>query len=181
MKIVTQLPRLATALLVVAAARAAEPDLLLIAVLGVGTDARLALRAPTTGRTAWVFVGGTFEGYCVRSFDGASDTAVLAKAEAEFRLHLADSHVQANKPELGPEQRRQIRNNLRRLDSAADQYYLEHGVTRVTYDQLVGPETEKYIRSIMPVAGEDYRAIQFEQGKPLEVRTAYGAVVMYDP
>ncbi|HVU35390.1 MAG TPA: hypothetical protein VHE61_18275 [Opitutaceae bacterium] len=76
-------------------------------------------------------------------------------------------------------QEKAVLNNLRQLSAAADQYYLEHGVTTVTYDELVGPGPGKYIRRIVPVAGENYRAIQFSQGKPLRVRLSTGRVIQY--
>jgi type IV pilus assembly protein PilA len=47
-----------------------------------------------------------------------------------------------------------ILNNLRQLNAAAQQYFLEHGVTSVTTTQLVGTDsTEKYINSIQAVRG----------------------------
>lgn len=56
-------------------------------------------------------------------------------------------------------------NNLRQLASGADQYFLEHGATRVSYGDIVGQD--KYVRSIEPVAGESYPEY-FEQGVPLK-------------
>lgn len=76
-------------------------------------------------------------------------------------------------------QEKAVLNNLRQLAAAADYHYLEHGVTRATYDQLVGPD--KYVKLIQPVAGENYRALRFEQGKPLIVRLPDGREVRYDP
>jgi type IV pilus assembly protein PilA len=72
-----------------------------------------------------------------------------------------------------------ITNNLRQLGAAADQYYLENGVDSVTYGKLVGPD--KYIKQIKPVAGENYRALKFNQGEPLRIRTADGRVIEYNP
>lgn len=72
-----------------------------------------------------------------------------------------------------------ILNNLRQLAAAADQYYLENGVSTATYDQLVGPT--KYVKIIQPVAGENYRALRFQQGQPLQVRLRDGRVIRYDP
>lgn len=60
-----------------------------------------------------------------------------------------------------------MRNNLRQLAAAADQHYLERGVTTARYEELVGPA--KYIRRINPVGGEDYRTIVFKPGAPLRV------------
>jgi type II secretory pathway pseudopilin PulG len=65
-----------------------------------------------------------------------------------------------------------ILNNLRMLNSAAEQYYLEHRVNTATYGDLVGPD--KYIRTLQPVAGEDYRTLQFRAGQPLRIRTRDG-------
>lgn len=47
-----------------------------------------------------------------------------------------------------------IKNNLRQLASAANQYFLEYGVTEVELDALVG--IEKYIKSLDSVCGEEY-------------------------
>ena len=47
-----------------------------------------------------------------------------------------------------------ILNNLRQLSSAADQYFLENGVTTVASGALVG--TGNYINSIATVRGEVY-------------------------
>jgi len=148
-------------------------------VLGSGPEARVALRSPSAGRASWVYVGGTFEGFIVRSYDAASDMVVVAKGGAQFRVRMADSRVQPGKSDLPAPQRRRILDNLRRLGAAADQFYLENGVTRATYDQLVGPE--KYLHQIVPVDGEDYRTIDFEQGKLFEVHTIHGLTITYDP
>jgi len=59
-------------------------------------------------------------------------------------------------------QQKTILNNLRQLNSAAQQYYLEHGVATVTYGALVGPD--QYIKTINVVAGENYSALEFNQG-----------------
>lgn len=49
-----------------------------------------------------------------------------------------------------------ILNNLRQLNAAAQQYFLEQGVTSVTSTNLVGTDTDKYIKSIQQVADEVY-------------------------
>ena len=51
-------------------------------------------------------------------------------------------------------QEKAIVNNLRQLSAAAQQYFLEFGVTQVDYDDLVGDG--KYIKTIQKVAGETY-------------------------
>ena len=72
-----------------------------------------------------------------------------------------------------------VLNNLRQLSAAADQHYLETGTRTATYDQLVGPT--RYIKVIHPVAGENYRALRFEQGQTLRVRMANGRTIEYGP
>ncbi len=49
-----------------------------------------------------------------------------------------------------------VLNNLRQLSSAADQYFLEKGVTSVNSTDLVGTNTTQYIKQIQTVAGETY-------------------------
>jgi type IV pilus assembly protein PilA len=51
-------------------------------------------------------------------------------------------------------QEKTITNNLRQLASAADQYFLEEGLTTVTSTELVG--SDKYVKAIDQVAGETY-------------------------
>ena len=49
-----------------------------------------------------------------------------------------------------------VLNNLRQLSSAADQYFLEKGVTSVSSSELVGTNTSQYIKQIQTVAQETY-------------------------
>jgi type IV pilus assembly protein PilA len=51
-------------------------------------------------------------------------------------------------------QEKAITNNLRQVGSAAQQYFLEEGVTSVALGDLVGPD--KYINQIETVASETY-------------------------
>lgn len=51
-----------------------------------------------------------------------------------------------------------VLNNLRQLSSAADQYFLEKGVTSVGSADLVGTNSTQYIKQIQTVAGETYSA-----------------------
>lgn len=76
-------------------------------------------------------------------------------------------------------QEKAVLNNLRQLGAAAEQFYLENGVTTVTYDQLVGPG--KLIRTLQPVAGENYRTLRFRQGQALRVQLADGRTVEFEP
>jgi len=54
-------------------------------------------------------------------------------------------------------QRNAVTNNLRQIANAADQYFLQNGVTTVTYAQLVG--TTLSIKSLQAVAGENYNGV----------------------
>jgi type IV pilus assembly protein PilA len=77
-------------------------------------------------------------------------------------------------------QEKAVINNLRQLAAAADQYYLEKGVTTARIEDLVGPG--KYLRRINPVDGEDYRTLVFQQGKPLRLRVpVLRKTVEYNP
>ena len=51
-----------------------------------------------------------------------------------------------------------ILNNLRQLNAAAQQYFLEKGVESVSSDDLVGTDTDKYIKSVQKVRDETYPA-----------------------
>lgn len=62
-------------------------------------------------------------------------------------------------------QTKAITNNLRQLASAADQYFLENGVTEVAQTELVG--TDKYVKTLNPVADETYPAT-ITQGVAIE-------------
>ncbi|MDQ8207175.1 prepilin-type N-terminal cleavage/methylation domain-containing protein [Coraliomargarita sp. SDUM461003] len=53
-------------------------------------------------------------------------------------------------------QTKAITNNLRQLASAADQYFIENGLTEVQTAELVGQD--KYVKTLNPVAGETYDA-----------------------
>jgi type IV pilus assembly protein PilA len=56
-----------------------------------------------------------------------------------------------------------VTNNLRQIATAASQYMLNNGLTQAAYTDLIGTDTDNYIRSISPVAGEDYTGITVVQ------------------
>ncbi len=58
-------------------------------------------------------------------------------------------------------QTKAILNNLRQLNSAAQQYYLEKGAASAAYSDLVGQN--QYIKTIASVAGENYSGLSFDQ------------------
>ena len=75
-------------------------------------------------------------------------------------------------------ERKAIINNLRQLASAADQYFLEMGVTEVAVQDLVGGD--KFIRELEPVAGESYQGFIISQGTALTVTDSRGEVYQLD-
>ena len=70
-------------------------------------------------------------------------------------------------------QEKAVTNNLRQIASAADQYFLENGVTEVTIDKLVG----EYIRGLTPVAGESYEGMVIRMGEDISVTLGDGSVL----
>ena len=74
---------------------------------------------------------------------------------------------------------RLISANLRTLATLANRYYRQNNVRTVSFDDLVGPG--KALPRITVWAGENYRAIIFERGKPISVRTRDGRVYTYPP
>jgi type IV pilus assembly protein PilA len=72
-----------------------------------------------------------------------------------------------------------VLNNARQLSAAADQYYLENGVSTVDSANLVGPTA--YVKVINTVAGEIYPAT-YQQGLTITIGTIAGArTVTYSP
>lgn len=122
------------------------------------------------------------EGILVRSYWNRSlkqDVAMIAVYNPVTIGFLAAMAIPAFEKVRTASQEKVVLNNLRQLSAAADQYYLENGVTTATYDQLVGPD--KYIREITPANGENYESMVFKQGEPLKVRLRSGKVVRYAP
>jgi len=72
-------------------------------------------------------------------------------------------------------QDRAVTNNLRALAGAADQYYLENGVTTVALTNLVG--STNYVKNLSTVASEVYPT-DFTQGVTLTVTNVAGARVL---
>lgn len=70
-------------------------------------------------------------------------------------------------------------NNARQLASAADQYFLENGVTTVARASLVG--SDKYVKNINAVANETY-PLAYTQGITISVTGVAGTrTVTYAP
>ena len=72
-----------------------------------------------------------------------------------------------------------VLNNARQLSAAADQYYLENGVSTVTLGSLVG--TSNYVKALNLVANETYPA-NFTQGITITIAGVAGArTITYSP
>jgi len=72
-------------------------------------------------------------------------------------------------------------NNARQLAAAADQYFLEKGVTAAAIGDLVGTATDKYVKTINTVANENYPA-NFTQNTPVTVTNISNArTITYNP
>lgn len=84
--------------------------------------------------------------------------ASMGGAESVFVIGvLAAMAIPAFNKVRQTSQEKAVLNNLRQIASAADQYFIEEGETIVTLDKLIGPD--KYIRSLEPIAGEDYSVL----------------------
>lgn len=122
------------------------------------------------------------DGILVRSYWNRSlkqDVAAISIYNPVTVGFLAAMAIPAFQKVRTASQEKAVLNNLRQFMAAGDQYCLENGVNSATYSDLVGPG--RYIRQLVPVAGENYRALKYVQGEPLRVRLANGRVVEYAP
>ena len=72
-----------------------------------------------------------------------------------------------------------VLNNARQLSAAADQYYLENGVSTVDSAKLVG--ATNYVKAINTVANESYPA-GYSQGTTITISSVAGArTITYAP
>ena len=72
-----------------------------------------------------------------------------------------------------------VLNNARQLSGAADQYYLENGVSSVTMSNLIG--TSNYVKALNLVANETYPA-GFTQGITITIAGVAGVrTITYAP
>jgi len=80
---------------------------------------------------------------------------------------LAAMAIPAFQKVRGTSQNKAVVNNVRQITSAADQYFLENGVTTATVaTDLVG--SDKYIKALNKVANETYTA-EITQGTDYQV------------
>jgi len=72
-----------------------------------------------------------------------------------------------------------VLNNARQLSAAADQYYLENGVSTVSISNLVG--SSNYVKAVNTVAGETYPG-SYTQGETITISGIAGVrTVTYAP
>jgi type IV pilus assembly protein PilA len=72
-----------------------------------------------------------------------------------------------------------VLNNARQLSAAADQYFLENGVSTVASTNLIG--SDKYVKAVNTVAGEAYPT-DFTQGVAITISGIAGVrTVTYAP
>jgi len=159
--------------------QAGEPQpLILSGVLHDGTSTRVALTTVAGGESKWVNVGQQFGGYEIVSYDDKTSTLLVRQGILEFPILLQEAKIAPITSQLKPEVRDKIRNNLRQLWAAAQQYFLETGKTTAAYNDLVGEG--KFIKAIEPVSGEDYTSLVFSaDAKSVTISTASGETVSY--
>ena len=71
--------------------------------------------------------------------------------------------------------------NLRQLFGAADQYYLEYGVTSVASTSLVGTNSSQYIYNMQPAANETYTPTLIQGADVTATGVAHQRTVTFGP
>jgi type IV pilus assembly protein PilA len=93
---------------------------------------------------------------------------------------LASMAIPAFQKVRASSQEKAIINNLRQLDLAAQQHALESGKEVSYYNELVGTGRDRYIRTLKPVAGEDYTKLVIRSSDTeISVTTRDGKVVTH--
>lgn len=158
---------------------AAEPEIEFAGVMRSRSELCVALTDRAAGRAVqWVPIGGRFAGYTVSTYDSVAEVVLLTKGGQRTPVPLRQSRTRsAEELRPSPDIERMILGNLSQLASAAEHFFLEHGKTAATYEDLVG--WMKYLKHVIAVDGENYRALQFAPGKPLVVMTSAGFPLVY--
>jgi hypothetical protein len=122
------------------------------------------------------------DGILIRALnDHSFKQELLAVPAAVGTGLLAAMAVPAFQKVRASSQDKAVMSNLRQLGMGAEMYYLETGKDTATYDQIVGPQKEKMVKSITPVAGEDYTKLRFKMGEPIKITLPDGRVIQLDP
>ena len=159
----------------VTVARAEADDLEILGATVSKDKTEVMLVQKSTGTGRWVTVGQTFAGHTVTAYDDRSGQLTLTTGGQTRVLVLKKASVQPAKgTPPTPEQQNALRSNLRQISAAADQYFLEYGVSTVPVSRLVGTGPTGYIRVLTPVAGESYDGMVIDQGQPIRIKTSTG-------
>jgi hypothetical protein len=141
----------------------------------VGPGKLVAEISPVAGEdyTQLVFTNG--QRVEVSLPDGRTVKYPLGKASVVEKVSKAPSSNTSTQAEDA--QTVAIEQNLQALSGAADKYYADHSADTTTYEELVGPG--KYLSTVAPVAGEDYRPLLFKKGYPLRLYLKDGRVITF--
>jgi LysM repeat protein len=165
---------------------AADTGIQFAGVLTAGGRTRLALTDTARKTTTWVEPGDEFNGYTIARYDPKEEAIFIKKNGQETRIGLVAAKIPEttleNPSDIAPSREKTaaaIQSNLRQLATAARQYQLAHGLSAVSYADLVGPN--KLIKELKPVAGENYSTLGFGQNvTAVSVTTADGTTVSFD-
>ncbi len=165
-------------------AAAAPEGITFSSVVESGGVVEVSLFDPATQEREWVKVGGRFSGFEVRAYDAKRQVLTLGRGAQTWELALAAARILqvALTEEERAEIVMQVTNNMRQLEAAAAQFFLEEGVSETTFDRLVGAGPGRYIRQLTAVDGEDYTKLELKQvNEPTEwvIRTARGVEVRH--
>jgi hypothetical protein len=171
-------------------------------------DGTFVMTLASGGRSTDVFGNWTLEATKISIQDSTSGSPLnfdlLSQSDDALNLRLHDGNgallalnrqskqtlppSEAELLAVSPEGRREamvrrvdkpVLNNARQLSAAADQYYLENGMSTVSIGDLVGPTN--YVREINLVANETYPAA-FTQGVTITIVGVAGVrTITYSP
>lgn len=110
----------------------------------------------------------------------SKDPGPMSPSEAHARTPAGQAEArERERARMEPLIDKAVLNNARQLAAAADQYFLENGVTVVDRSELVGPT--QYIKALNTVAGESYPT-RYEAGRTITVTAIAGArTITYVP
>ena len=136
--------------------------------LELADGSKLELWNPGTGTTAMRFT----------PIDGVLTLLDPATAKLATWKRVTDAELVGL---ANAAKKKTVVNNLRQLAAAGQQYILDRGVKQVGYSDLVGTQTDNYVRSISPADGEDYTHITINQStSQISVTTKDFGEVIYN-
>jgi hypothetical protein len=93
MKLKLTLLALLTTVAAIAADTAATPGILFNAVLTSGKTRMFGVSTPGTAKTAWLPIGGEFQGYTIKNFNEPEQTLIVEKAGKQEKVKLATASI----------------------------------------------------------------------------------------